>query len=268
MVGVLALAAALTLGACSGQQDPEGAGPEADTATATAGDGATATAGDGATATAGDGSAADAAGATVDPDDLPDPVAEVEGVEISRVEFVEVFEQQRAAARQQAEAAGSPLDETALRDGVLESLVASELLRQEGERLGLEADTEEVDAELASLAEQNGLTSADELVAALGEQGLDEEQVREEMGRLLLIEEIIAESGEVEPPSEQELEDYYAELTGGADGAAATDGAEGVPPFEDVRDVLEQQLTEQRENEALTTILEDLEAQAEITRHL
>ncbi|OLT23958.1 hypothetical protein BJF81_08900 [Ornithinimicrobium sp. CNJ-824] len=263
MVGALALAAALTLGACSAQEGPEGAGPGVDAATATAGDGAT--------GTAEDGSSVDAAGTTVDPDELPDPVAEVEGEEISRADFVEVFEQQRDAARQQAEAAGSPVDEAALRDGVLESLVASELLRQEGERLGLEADAEEVDAELASLAEQNGLGSADELVAALGEQGLPEEQVREEMGRLLLIEEIVAERGGVEPPTEQELQDYYAELTEGMDGAAATDGAdgaEGVPPFEDVRDVLEQQLTEQRENEALTTILDELEADAEITRHL
>lgn len=264
-IGGLALASALALGACSG---PQGQGGQGDEPALTSGaDGASATTEDG-SAAAEDGSVADGDGATVDPDALPDPVAEVNGEEISRADFVEVYEQQLAASQQQAQAGGAPVEETVLRDGVLESLVGSALLTQEGERLGLEASDEEVDAELDSLAEQNGVGSADELVAALGEQGLDEEQVREEVGRLLLIDELVDEQGEVEPPSDEELQAFYDELTGGQDGAAATGDADSLPAFDDIKDQLAQQLTQERENEALAAILEDLEEDAEITRHL
>ncbi|HSP60792.1 MAG TPA: SurA N-terminal domain-containing protein [Ornithinimicrobium sp.] len=257
-LGGLALVVALALTACSGTQDQEGPDDAAVTSGA-----------DAATTTAEDGTAADGADATVDPDSLPDPVAEVNGEEITREDFLQVYEQQLEASQQQAQAGGAPVDEAVLRDGVLASLVSSALLTQEGERLGLDADEEEIDAELESLAGQNGLGSGDELVAALGEQGLDEDQVREEVSRLLLVEEIIDEQGQVEPPTDEELRAYYDELTGGADSATATgDPESGVPAFDDVKGQLAEQLTQERENEALTTILEDLEQDAEITRHL
>lgn len=258
-VSALALAAALALGACSGGSESPSTD---DAASSSAPDSASATGGDEASATGGD-----QAGATVDTEALPDPVAEVNGEPISKADFVEAFDQQRAAGEQQAQAGGAPVDEVALRDSVLDLLVDSALITQEGERLGLEASDEEIDAELDSLAEQNGLGSRDELVALLGEQGVDEEQVREEVTRIVLVDEVIAEQGDVEPPSDAELQDYYDELTGGQDGAAAS-GEAGMPPFEDVKDQLSAQLTQEKENEVLTTLLEDLRADAEVTSHL
>lgn len=250
-VTALTLAAGLALGACSGA-DMQG---PPDAASSSAPDSAASSSGD-------------LASATVDTSALPDPVAEVNGAQISKDDFVAAFEPQRETSRQQAQAGGAPLDEEALRDGVLDALVGSELLRQEGERLGLEASAEEVDAELDALAEQNGASSREDLLTMLEEQGVDEATAREEVGRLVVMDEILAERGDVEPPTEQELKDYYEELTGGADGAAATGGAEQVPAFEDVRDQLEQQLTRQQEDEALSALVEQLRVDAEITSHL
>lgn len=258
-MAALALAATLTLGACSDGGDDSGT----DAATTT----------EGAPATA----APDEATTTVDTDALPDPVAEVNGEEISKNSFVSAFEDQRELAEQQAEMSGMPVDEAMLRDGVLDMLVDAELLSQEGERLGLEASEEAVDAELAGLAEQNGLGSTDELLALLEEQGFDEDQARDEVARIVLIDELLAERGGVGEPDEQELKEYYEALTGqpaDGDGSAETDDAEATadpmaaPPFEDIRDQLEQQLVQEKENEAVGVLLDELREDADVVTHV
>lgn len=252
-LAALTLAASLALGACSG--GGQGAGDAASTSSPAASSSDTA-------------SSTDAAGTTVDTEALPDPVAEVNGEKISKEDFLAAFEQQRSASEQQAAAGGAPVDEVALRDGVLDALVGSTLLEQEGERLGLGASAKEVDSELDSLAEQNGVASSKELLSLLDEQGVTEEQAREEVGRLVVIDKILAERGEVKPPTDKELRDYYEEMTGGGDGAAASGSPEGTPAFKDIKDQLEQQLTAQKEDEALTTIVEGLKKDAKVTSYL
>lgn len=278
-ISALALAATLTLAACStGDDTTAGGGTDGATTTAdsTAGtpDGAAST--DAAAGTQG----TDQAAATLDTDDLPDPVAEVNGEQIGKDDFLSAFESQRASAQQQAQMTGMPVDETLLRDQVVDLLIDAELLEQEGENLGLGASEEDIDAELETLAADSGSASTEELMTLLEEQGVDEEQVREELGRLVLIDQLVEERGGVEEPSEQELKDYYEELTGQpADGAASTGGPDdaaesapagqaAAPPYEDVRDQVATQLTQQRENEVLTTLLEELRADADITSHV
>lgn len=254
----LALATALLLGACSG-----GAGGTDSTDGST--DGGTATTADAAGTTQ---PAADGAGSTLDVDALPDPVAEVNGEDIPRDVFLAAFEGQREAARQQAELSGTPTDETVLRDQILDQLVDAELLVQEGERLDVSAGEDEVDAELAALVDQSGAGSEEELLALLEEQGLDEEQVRDELRRIVLIDTLLQERGGVEEPEEQEVRDLYDQLTQqGADGAGST-ADPGYPPYEEVRDQLAEQLVRQNENAALGELLTDLRAEAEITLHV
>jgi peptidyl-prolyl cis-trans isomerase SurA len=247
----LALATALLLGACSGGTDaaPGSDGTAADTATSTQ-------------------PAGDEASSTLDVGALPDPVAEVNGEDISRDVFLAAFEGQREVAQQQAEASGVPANETVLRDRVVDQLVDAELLLQEGDRLELTAGEEEVDAELADLVEQSGAGSQEELMTLLEQQGLDEGQVRDELGRIVLIDKLLQERGGVEQPGEQEVRDFYDELTRqGADGASST-ADPSYPPFEEVRDQLEEQLVRQNENTALGELLADLRADAEITVHV
>lgn len=265
-VTALALAATLALGACST------GGQGADAASST--DAAAST--DAATGTEGP----DQAAATVDVDALPDPVAEVNGAKIAKADFVAAFEPQLATAQQQAQLSGTPVDEAVLRDDVVDLLVDAELLHQEGERLGLSASEAEIDAELETLVEDSGTGSTEELLTLLEEQGVDEDQVREELGRLVLIDQLVADRGGVEEPTEQELKDYYEEITGqpadgdgaassaGPDGASATADPAAPPAFEDVRDEVADQLTQERENEVLTTLLEELRADADITSHV
>lgn len=102
----------------------------------------------------------------------------------------------------------------------------------------------------------------------LEQQGLDEGQVRDELGRIVLIDKLLQERGGVEQPGEQEVRDFYDELTRqGADAASST-ADPSYPPFEEVRDQLEEQLVRQNENTALGELLADLRADAEITVHV
>ena len=247
----LALATTLLLSACSGGTDGSddgGTGATADAAAPT--------------------QPADGASSTLDVDALPDPVAEVNGEDIPRDVFLAAFEGQREVARQQAEASGTPTNETVLRDQILDPLVDAELLIQEGERLDLSAGEDEVDAELADLVDQSGAGSEEDLLALLEEQGLDEAQVRDELRRIVLIDKLLQERGGVEEPEEQEVRDFYDQLTQqGADGAASTPDP-GYPPYEEVRAQLEEQLVRQNENAALGELLTDLRAEADITLHV
>jgi peptidyl-prolyl cis-trans isomerase SurA len=260
VLAALALAGTLVLSACAGGS-ADGAGSDAPAAT---------TAPDAAGGTA----APDAAGETaavgqeVDLEALPDPVAEVNGEPISRQDLVQALEPELARTQAQG---GMPVDEVALRDAVLDNLVSLELVRQEAQRLDLEATEQDVDAELDALAAQNGMGSGEEFLTALEAQGVSEEQAREEVAALVLFDGILADRGGVPEPTEQELRDYYEQVTGqpadeepGEDGAAATDDPAQLPGFEQIRDQLEEQLTQQQEQERLTAILEELRQEAEV----
>lgn len=265
-LSALALAGALILGGCSDTST------DGDNAGTTAVEGSSATTGPGGTPADGSVESGDAApdqaAVTLDTDALPDPVAEVNGEEISKDTFLTTFETQRDGARQQAEMSGMPVDETALRDDVLDLLVDAELLEQESERLGLTATEEEIDAELEALAGQAGTPSTDELLDLLAEQGFDEEAVREELGRVVLVDKLVEERGGIEEPGEQELKDYYEELTGqSADEEQATSDP-GDPGYEQVRDMLADQLVQEQEFASLTALLEELRQDADIVTHL
>lgn len=256
------LAGALVLGACAGgAADETGAGTDAPAATTTVPDAAGETAGP---------------DQTVDLEALPDPVAEVNGEPITRDDLVQALEPELELAREQSQDS-VPVDEVALRDAVLDNMVSLELVRQEGERLDLEATEEDVDAELDDLASQNGMGSGEEFLAALEAQGITEEQARNEVGTLVVFDGILADRGRVPEPTEQELKDYYEQVTGQAadeeqggsdDGAAATGDSTQIPAFEEIRDQLEQQLAQQQEQERLTEILVELRQDAEIELHV
>ncbi|MFX0538920.1 SurA N-terminal domain-containing protein [Ornithinimicrobium sp. Y1847] len=279
-LGAFVLAATLVLGGCSEDQSPSDdttattAPADADSGNGTDDTNATqAPAGDdaGATATV---PAPDASASTLDPESIPDPVAEVDGESIDRESFLTAYAEQQAVAEQQAQMGGAAVDEEELKQAVLDLLIDGELLQQEGERLGLEATDEEIDAELTSIAEENGISSTEELLALLEEQGIDEEQAREEIARIVLVDKVLEERGGVESPSEQELRDYYEEMTGqSADDAAATSeagegGEAAMPSFEELREPLEDQLVQEKQTAALDELLTELREQAEVTSHL
>lgn len=206
------------------------------------------------------------AGAEPDLDAIPDVVAEVNGEEVNKDEFVPIYEAAFAQAASQAQMGGEAPDEEQLRKQTADDLVDTELLAQEAEARGLEVSDDDVDAELTHLAEQNGMKSADELLEAVEQQGVTAEQARDQVETQVLVEQLVAdENGPIEP-TDKELRKLYAQAK--QQQAQAGEQAQKIPPFAQVREQLAEQATNQEIGKVATALVEDLRADADITINL
>ncbi|GAA3057917.1 MULTISPECIES: SurA N-terminal domain-containing protein [Actinomycetes] len=208
-----------------------------------------------------------------DTSDIPDVVAEVNGEEINGEDFAAFYESQFQQAVMQSQMSGEEPDEDAIKEQSLESMIGNELLIQDAEDSGYEASEGDVEALLEDTAEQSGMESVDGLIAAYEEQGMDEEQLREDAQNQVLIDQVV-EDINVEEPSEEELRDYYDQSVGqqAPPEEGAEEGAEGeapeAPEFEDVKDELEDQLTSQKQGEAAQAHVDELREDADVETHL
>ena len=259
-LGALSVAAVLALSACGG-------GSGSDSGDAAADSSASSSPSDSGSDGASDGAAA---GAQPDLDAIPDVVAEVNGEEVTKDEFVPIYEAAFAQAASQAQMGGEAPDEEQLRKQTADDLVDTELLAQEAEARGLEVSDADIDAELTALAEQNGMKSADELLEAVEQQGVTAEQARDQVGTQVLVEQLVAdENGPIEP-TEKELRALYAQAKEqqAQAGQSGQGGAQKIPPFAQVRDQLVEQATNQEVGRVATALVEDLRADADITINL
>lgn len=223
-------------------------------------------------ATTSDGSGAAAPEPEVD--DIPDVVAEVDGAEISGEDFVTAYEAQFQQVSMQSQMGGAPVDQEALKQQVLDGLIDNELLAQQAEEQELAASEDEVDSTLEELASGNGMETED-FLAALEEQGLAEDDARTEVANQISTEKLIEQEAPVQDPSEEELQQRYDEIVeqqeaaGSGDGAAASGAPEmELPPFEEVRDQLAEQVRSEGQAAAVQEYVEELRGSAEITSNL
>ncbi|MGO1529735.1 SurA N-terminal domain-containing protein [Micrococcaceae sp. AOP34-BR2-30] len=263
LLSLAAVATALSLAACGAEnaEDGEGAGEA-------------------------EGTAAEGAEAQMpepDTENIPDVVATVNGQDISGEDFTAAFEGQFSQMAMQAQMSGEEVDQNQVKAQTLDLMIGNELLLADAEEQGFTASEEQVNEFLDELATQNQLESADELLSQFEEQGVSEEQVREDAEKQVLLDQLI-ESMDVEAPSDDELQEMYdqqiaqqeAMMEGAEEGAS--EGAEGgaedeasapeTPSFEELKPQLEEQATTQKQNEAVNAHVEQLRGDAEIEKHL
>lgn len=200
-------------------------------------------------------------------DDLPDPVAEVNGTEISKKEFVSVFEGQFTQMSMQSQRGGEPVDEQQLKTQTLEGLVGSELLRQEAVERGLKVTDAEVDESLAGFAEENQVSN-DEFMTAMGEQGLDRDDVLEQIEKQLLVEKLIVDEYDEFTVTAAEVEAGYEQLSQQQAMSGGGQAGGGLPPLEQVRGEVEEQLMAEQQGQAMQKLSQELRADADVTEHL
>ena len=249
VLGVVAAGAMLTLSACGGgDSDSAGADKEASASDSPS-------------------ASADASqGAEPDLEGIPDVVAEVNGEEVTKEEFVPVYESQFQQAAMQSQMSGQAPDEEALKKQTVDNLVDTELLTQEAESRGIEVSDEDVDAELTALAKQNQMGSAEELLEAVAKNGLTEEQARSQVETQVLVEQLVAdEDGDAEP-TDKELRALYAQ----AKQQQAQSGQKGqaIPPFAKVRSQLVEQAKAEQVGKVAQALVDDLRKDADITINL
>ncbi len=199
-------------------------------------------------------------------DNIPDVVAVVDEEEISGDAFAENYEAQFQQLTMQAAMAGQEPDQDQLKEQALEMMINSELLVDEAEEQGFSASDEDVDEYLADMAEANQVESSDALMEELEAQGLSEERIREDLHSQVMIDQVV-DTLDVEEPSEEELQEMYdaqVEQLEAMNEQVEEDQAQEAPSFEELEPELEQQVTQQNENEAIATLLDDLRADAEI----
>lgn len=200
-------------------------------------------------------------------DGIPDPVAEVNGTEISRKEFVSVFEGQFQQMSAQSQLGGEPVDERELKAQALEGLVGSELLRQEAVERGLEVTDAEVDEALAGFAEKNQVSN-DEFLAAMGEQGLDRDDVLEQIEKQLLVEKLIVDEYGEFTVTDAEVEAGYEQLAQQQAMSGGGQSGGGLPPLEQVRGEVAERLVAEQQAQAMQTLSQELRTEADVTEHL
>lgn len=247
-LGLVAAASLLVLSACGSSSDD--ASPDSD-----------------ASASETPSASADAEAGSADGPDLtgiPDVVAEVNGEEVTKDEFVPLFEAAFQQATAEAQTSGQAPDEEQIKQQTAEDLVSTELLTQEAESRGIEVGDDEIDAELEEIAQQSQLASAEELLAAIAENGMSEDQARNQVEMQVLVEKLVEDEDGSSTPSEKELRAIYAQ----AKEQAAGQQGQKIPPYAQVRDQIAEQARTEQVGKVAQALVEDLREDADITINL
>lgn len=246
VLGLVAAASMLVLSACGGGSDSSSSSSDQD-----------------ASPSESSSASADPSGGP-DVSGIPDVVAEVNGEEVTKEEFVPLYQAAFQQAATQAQTSGEAPDEKALQQQIADDLVSTELLAQEAESRGIEVSDEEVDAELTDLAKQNQMASADELLAAVEKNGMSEDQARAQVETQVLVELLVADEDGGEGPTEKELRAIYDQ----AKQQAAGQKGQKIPPYAEVRDQIEEQAKTEQVSKVANALVEDLRKDADITINL
>lgn len=212
------------------------------------------------------------AAAAADLEGIPDVVAEVNGEEITKDEFAPIYQAQLQQATAQAQMSGQQPDEEALQKQTAENLIDTELLSQEAESRGIEVTDQDVDDELATLAEQNQLGSADELLKALDDQGTTEDQARAQVETQVMVERLVDDESGPADVSEKQLRTLYEQAKQQAQQQAQAGQQAGqaqkIPPYAKVKGQLRDRAEADHVGTVAQSLVEDLRKDADITNNL
>lgn len=199
---------------------------------------------------------------------IPDIVAEVNDGEVTKEDFEGMYQQQFQQMAMQAQMSGQSMDEIdqdELKEQTAEGMVGQELLMQEANDRIDEITDEDKDKTIDDVVEQNGMETKDELLEALEEQGLDEDEFMEQIETQVRVDMLLdEESGDMEP-SDEEIEEAYEDMKKQQEEA---DSDEEVPEFDEMKDQLAEQLKGQKQQEVTEELVAKLREDAEVTINL
>src|SRR5699024_5173156 len=123
-----------------------------------------------------------------DLDNIPDVVAEVNGEDISGEEFSKNYESQFQQLAIQSQMTGEePAQDDHMQQAVY-VMINSELLVFEDADESYTASENDMDEYLDDMGEENGMDSYDDLMEEVENQGLDEDQIRQDVHNEVLME--------------------------------------------------------------------------------
>lgn len=201
---------------------------------------------------------------TPDLEGVPDVVATVNGVDIPKEEFTTSYEAAFTQMAMQSQVTGQEVDQEQLKTQTLDNLIDQKLLIQEADKRGIEASEEQIAATTDQLVKTNQFTTTDELFTALEGRGITKEDAAEQIKQQVRLDTLLAEEGGDVTPTEEELKAAYEAAK--ASGAGA-EGAE-IPPYEEVKPQLEQQVKQQKTSDVAIALVEKLRESADVVNNL
>ncbi|MDV2583050.1 SurA N-terminal domain-containing protein [Alkalibacillus haloalkaliphilus] len=191
----------------------------------------------------------------VDEDEV---VATVDGEEITGAELLQG---EQAVGQQYAQIGMDPQQNPEMiREAALEQVINSKVVELAAIEEGYEPSEEELDEEInnqiSGIQEQQGLESEEDVYEEIE---MTEEEVRDEISTMLLINNYLEESIEESSASEEEIEEAYEEYA-----AQMEEMEEEVGELDEVRDQLETQVMQQKESEQMEEMINNLRDQSDI----
>lgn len=186
------------------------------------------------------------------PDDV---IATVNDEELTRAEFNRIRQQVLQTAQQQGMDLNDSETMAQVYSQATDTLVNTELIRQAAMSAGITASEEEVQDRFDEIVEQVGGQEA--LEESLQQLGLTEDSLQSDVEQELIIQRYLESSIDSDSltATDAEIDELY-EASGGAEA--------GLPPLEEVRPQIEQQILANKENEMVNELVESLRAEADI----
>ena len=194
-------------------------------------------------------------------------VARVDGHTITRAEFAQTYaaEFNQAAAQQQS--SGSPVDQNQLKKQTVNTMVGTELIVEEAHRKGFTASPQAIEQTLRGAAQQDGMKTPAQLMAALKRQGMTAQQIRSQVVTQVLVDKVVSAEAGNTTPTRQELKALYHRLVAQQKQQAGGKKTK-TPPFAQVEAQLAQQVKSQKQSAATQQLVQRLRKNAHVTINL
>ncbi|KHF40469.1 SurA N-terminal domain-containing protein [Halalkalibacter okhensis] len=194
----------------------------------------------------------------IDTSDIPDVIAVVNGEEVDREIYVSSLEQEAMQLAMQgidveSEEGAAYLDQ--VKDQVLDRIINSILVTHAANEEGIEATEEEIDSGVTDLMGQFGLESEEQLQELLEAQGVDMDELRNDVAESVKSNKFVEQKVADIEVSEEDIQAFYD------DAIAAMPEAEGeaeLPSLDEVRGEIEYQLQ-------MDILLSDLREDSDVT---
>lgn len=186
--------------------------------------------------------------------DNDDIVVRINDTEVKEEQYNAVYTQ----LEQQMDDTGQGVsDEDHLKDITMSVLVDQELIKQESEKLGIEISEDEIETEFENVKSQVG---EDEFPTVLEDNKLTEETFKSQLSYELIREKYILSEFPDLVVSDEEMEEHYEQ-------AKEVQGDE-IPDFEDVKDQIKADLSQEKQGEAIEAKVQELEKKADIEKFI
>ncbi len=177
-------------------------------------------------------------------------VAEVNKTKISRADFerqVGLFE------------SGEEINEEQ-RQFILNQMINNELFLQDAQKRGISAGSEEINSQYDEIVQQ--FESREQLTEALVDNNLTEESVKLDIADQIILQKYLeyVENSREFTANETEVNDYYERLK--------AEEPEDLASLEDIYEIIEEQVINDKINNVLEEIIEELRAKANIKTYL